>query len=109
MLSDKVVARDEKGVRTITLQRPEKKNALDAKMFEALTHQLREATADQEVKVTLMEMGIISPQVVVLTGAGEHFSSGNDLGNFLTAVSKGRTFYSMGRYLTNFNVSLFSY
>ena len=51
MLSDKVVASDEKGVRTITLQRPEKKNALDAEMFEALTHQLREAAADQEVKV----------------------------------------------------------
>jgi len=77
MLSDKVVASDEKGVRTITLQRPEKKNALDPEMFEALTHQLREAAADQEVKV------------VVLTGAGEHFSSGNDLGNFLTAVAKG--------------------
>ena len=92
MLSDKVVTSDEKGVRTITLQRPEKKNALDAEMFEALTHQLSEATADQEVKVTLMDMGIISPQVVVLTGAGEHFSSGNDLGNFLTAVSKGRTY-----------------
>jgi len=64
-------------VRTITLQRPEKKNALNAEMFDALNHRLREAAADQEVKV------------VVLTGAGEHFSSGNDLGNFLTAVSKG--------------------
>ena len=27
----------------------------------------------------------------MLTGAGEHFSSGNDLGNFLTAVSKGNS------------------
>ena len=56
MLSDRVVTSDEKGVRTITLQRPEKKNALDPEMFEALTHQLREAAADQEVKVTLVEM-----------------------------------------------------
>jgi len=77
MLSEKVVISEEKGVRTIRLQRPEKKNALDAEMFDALTHQLKQAAADEEVKV------------VVLTGAGEHFSSGNDLGNFLTAVSKG--------------------
>ena len=46
-----------------------------------------------------------SSQVVVLTGAGEHFSSGNDLGNFLTAVSKGRTYYYMGQCLTNLNLS----
>lgn len=62
MLSAKVVISDGKGVRTITLHRPEKKNALDAEMFEALTHRLREAAADQEVKVMLMEMkwGILS-------------------------------------------------
>ena len=97
MLSEKVVISDEKGVRTITLQRPEKKNALDAEMFDALTHQLRQAAADEEVKVVEFGKYIslsggfahIRSQVVVLTGAGEHFSSGNDLGNFLTAVSKG--------------------
>ena len=61
MFSDKVVKSDRKGVRTITLQRPEKKNALDAEMFDALTLRLREASADEEVKVVSVEMkyGII--------------------------------------------------
>ena len=53
---------DDKGVRTITLQRPEKKNALDAEMFDALTHRLKEAAADQEVKVGLKKRrGILFP------------------------------------------------
>ena len=48
---NKVVTSDCNGVRTITLQRPEKKNALDAEMFEGLTKQLRRAAVGEEVKV----------------------------------------------------------
>ena len=50
-MSNKVVTSDCNGVRTITLQRPEKKNALDAEMFEGLTKQLRRAAVGEEVKV----------------------------------------------------------
>ena len=95
-MSNKVVTSDCNGVRTITLQRPEKKNALDAEMFEGLTKQLRRAAVGEEVKVPWLIsvdrfslLTFLPPQVVVVTGAGEHFSSGNDLGNFLTAVSSG--------------------
>ena len=50
-MSSKVVTSDCNSVRTITLQRPEKKNALDAEMFEGLTEQLRRAAVGEEVKV----------------------------------------------------------
>ena len=67
-MSDKVVICDQKGVRTITLQRPEKKNALDAEMFDALTHRLKEAAADQEVKVGLKQ----EEEFCFLSGGGAH-------------------------------------
>ena len=57
------------GVRTITLQRPEKKNALDAEMFDALSHRLREAAADQEVKVGLKQK---KRQLFSLSGGCAH-------------------------------------
>ena len=95
-MTDKVISSNCKSVRTITLQRPKKKNALDAEMFEGLTKQLKRAAVREEVKVTRLKsvdrfslLTFLPPQVVVVTGAGEHFSSGNDLGNFLTAVSSG--------------------
>ena len=50
-MTDKVISSNCKSVRTITLQRPKKKNALDAEMFDELTHQLRQAADAQEVKV----------------------------------------------------------
>ena len=63
---------DEKGVRTITLQRPEKKNALDAEMFDALTFRLTKAAADQEVKVGLKQ----EEEFCFLSGGGAHRGRG---------------------------------
>ena len=54
-MTDKVISSNCKSVRTITLQRPKKKNALDADMFDELTHQLRQAADAQEVKVEVLE------------------------------------------------------
>jgi 2-(1,2-epoxy-1,2-dihydrophenyl)acetyl-CoA isomerase len=62
------VERDERGVATVTLSRPEKKNAIDYQMFEELLQvfdELSRSSADR---------------VLVLTGAGGNFSSGADLG-----------------------------
>lgn len=56
------------GAAWITLERPEKLNALDTAMVEALDARLDEASADDEVKV------------VVLRGEGRAFSAGYDLG-----------------------------
>ena len=57
-MTDKVISSNCKSVRTITLQRPKKKNALDAEMFDELTHQLRQAADAQEVKVEVLEAKI---------------------------------------------------
>jgi peroxisomal 3,2-trans-enoyl-CoA isomerase len=58
------------GVLTLTLNRPEKRNAITIDMYKAITRTLGEAGADPAVRV------------VVLTGAGGFYSAGNDLSNF---------------------------
>lgn len=55
------------GIRTITLDRPEVRNAFDDHTVKALTGVLTEAADDDATRV------------VVLTGAGNTFSSGGDL------------------------------
>jgi methylglutaconyl-CoA hydratase len=61
------VATDGRGVRTLTLARPETRNALDGALISALTEECERATAAPEVRV------------VVLTGAGSAFCAGADL------------------------------
>lgn len=60
----------DQGVATLTFDRPEKKNALDAAMYEALVGHLKTATADRAVRS------------VLITGAGNAFTAGNDLKDF---------------------------
>lgn len=57
-------------VATVTLNRPQKNNAIDIEMFEALAEIGRQIANDQSVRA------------VVLTGAGEHFCAGIDLSVF---------------------------
>ncbi len=64
-----IVERDERGVATVTLNRPEKKNALDYQMFDELLEVLDEVRNSA------------SDRVLVLTGAGGNFSAGADLGD----------------------------
>jgi methylglutaconyl-CoA hydratase len=59
---------DGRGVAMLTLDRPEKHNALDAGLIEALTAAAGRLGRDPAVRV------------VVLTGAGESFCAGGDLG-----------------------------
>jgi len=59
------------GVATLTLNRPEQRNALSSQLLEELVDGMRSARDDEDVKV------------VVLTGAGEKvFCAGADLGGF---------------------------
>ena len=58
---------DSDGVRTITLDRPEALNAFDTALYRAAGAALRDAAADDTVKVA------------VITGAGRAFSAGQDL------------------------------
>jgi 2-(1,2-epoxy-1,2-dihydrophenyl)acetyl-CoA isomerase len=61
------VSRSEGGIVTITLNRPEKKNAINATMWEELLPTFREIAATS------------TDRVVVITGAGGAFCSGADL------------------------------
>ena len=58
---------DDRGVATLTLNRPEKHNSLSAKMIDELTEGADQLGSDGSVRV------------VVLTGAGESFCAGGDL------------------------------
>jgi methylglutaconyl-CoA hydratase len=59
---------DGRGVATLTLNRPEKHNAMSAAMIAELTEAARALAADDAVRV------------VILTGAGASFCAGGDLG-----------------------------
>ncbi len=61
----------EDGVLSLTLNRPDKKNALNKQMYQQLVQQLQQAAQDDAVKVVLLQ------------GSAECFSSGNDLADFL--------------------------
>ncbi|MBS7250330.1 MAG: enoyl-CoA hydratase [Candidatus Freyarchaeota archaeon] len=63
------------GVAVITLNRPEKLNALNSQMNRDLKYALKEARDDPEVRV------------IVLTGAGRGFCSGADISDFAGGVT----------------------
>jgi enoyl-CoA hydratase/carnithine racemase len=58
------------GVMTLTLQRPDKKNALTGAMYDALSDALEKAETDASVRVILFQ------------GDGDSFTAGNDLADF---------------------------
>ncbi|XP_047502212.1 enoyl-CoA delta isomerase 2-like [Penaeus chinensis] len=60
----------ENGLRTITLNRPSKMNAITVEMYEEWIAALKEAADDPATVIT------------VTTGAGNYYCSGNDLSNF---------------------------
>lgn len=75
-MSEKLLREFKQGVLRLTLNRPERRNALDREMILALHECLDQAAGDAEVRV------------VCLTGAGEKsFCSGGDLG--ATAAQAG--------------------
>jgi enoyl-CoA hydratase/carnithine racemase len=58
---------------TLTLNRPEKQNAITREMYQTLSEALREANGDFSIRA------------VVITTSSAHFTSGNDLFDFLNA------------------------
>ncbi|WP_157219235.1 enoyl-CoA hydratase/isomerase family protein [Flavisphingomonas formosensis] len=63
------------GICTITLNRPERLNAIDEAMTRTLTQSFEALHEDSEIRV------------VVIAGAGKHFSSGGDIGNIADWLS----------------------
>jgi enoyl-CoA hydratase/carnithine racemase len=66
---------DEDGVRVLTLDRPDKLNAMTSALYRACADNLAEAATDDGVGA------------VVLTGRGRAFCAGNDLGELMGAAS----------------------
>jgi enoyl-CoA hydratase/carnithine racemase len=75
-MSDLLVSTDD-GVTTITFNRPARKNALTVQMYEAAVDALNAAAADKDVRV------------VVITGSGDSFTSGNDVADFMSTPPTG--------------------
>jgi 2-(1,2-epoxy-1,2-dihydrophenyl)acetyl-CoA isomerase len=67
-VTDALLVQDSGGVRTLTLNRPERKNAIDAELWVALADALRSTARDSTTRA------------LVLTGAGGAFCSGADIG-----------------------------
>jgi 2-(1,2-epoxy-1,2-dihydrophenyl)acetyl-CoA isomerase len=72
------VTHDERGVLTLRLDRPEKRNAIDDEMMRALVDEFDTASTDDHVRV------------IVLEGAGDHFCGGADIVARNTSVAGGR-------------------
>lgn len=72
-MTEFVSASLENHVLSLCFNRPERKNAITLAMYTTLADALNKAATDPAVRV------------VMLTGAGGNFTSGNDLGDFLAA------------------------
>ena len=76
-MSDHVIVTDEGPVRTVRMNRPDKKNALTAAMYDAMAIALETAGTDDRIRC------------VVIAGAPGAFSAGNDLAEFALAGVSG--------------------
>ena len=75
-MSDRVLTALEAGILTATLNRPEKRNAIDEPMIDALLAMLERADLDAGVRV------------IALRGAGTDFCAGMDLSELLASADK---------------------
>lgn len=66
-MSDDVIVQDDAGVRRITINRPERKNAMDVEVRQQFVRLIDEANADPKVGA------------IVITGAGGQFCAGADV------------------------------
>ena len=73
-MSDRVLAQVAGGVLTATLNRPEKRNAIDTEMIDAMLATLERADLDASVRV------------VAVRGAGRDFCAGMDLNELLASA-----------------------
>jgi enoyl-CoA hydratase/carnithine racemase len=75
MTDEAVLMSREDAVATITLNRPDKRNALNLPMWHGLTQHFNAAAEDESIRA------------VILTGAGDHFGVGADIGEFETVYA----------------------
>jgi enoyl-CoA hydratase/carnithine racemase len=75
--TDQIQRELDDGILTLRINRPDKKNALNLAMYQALADGLREADGDAAVRV------------ILICGSQGCFTSGNDLADFLAAPPTG--------------------
>lgn len=75
--ADLIQSEISEGILTLRINRPEKKNALNLAMYQALADGLTKADGDDTVRV------------ILICGTGECFTSGNDLADFMTVPPTG--------------------
>jgi enoyl-CoA hydratase/carnithine racemase len=83
-MTEHVLSETSGGVLTLTLNRPEKKNALTRAMYQALGDAIDQAAGDPDVRCVLIQAN------------GDMFTAGNDLADF-AAVNAGDTTASQAR------------
>src|SRR5436305_6325025 len=76
-MSEQVIVTDDGPIRTIRMNRPEKKNALTSAMYDAMAQAIETANGDSPIRC------------VLIAGAPGTFSAGNDLGDFMKAATGG--------------------
>jgi enoyl-CoA hydratase/carnithine racemase len=76
-MTEHVVVEKAEGILTLTLARPEKKNALTNAMYGKLADTLEAAETDPEARV------------IVIRGEGDMFTAGNDVGEFAAIAAGG--------------------
>ncbi|MEO8619229.1 MAG: enoyl-CoA hydratase-related protein [Sphingomicrobium sp.] len=69
-----LVSKNESGCLSITLARPERRNAITVSMYAAMADAIERAGQDDEIRLITIE------------GAGDDFTAGNDLFDFLQAM-----------------------
>src|SRR4051812_35634924 len=72
-MSEHVKVEKSGGVLAITLDRPERRNAITVAMYGALADAVEDASADPTVRA------------ITIRGEGQDFAAGNDLADFLQA------------------------
>jgi enoyl-CoA hydratase/carnithine racemase len=77
-MTDHVAVERSGRVLTITMNRPDKKNALTHAMYAVIADALTSAHDDAQIRC------------VIITGAGDSFTAGNDLGDFAAGIPEGK-------------------
>jgi enoyl-CoA hydratase/carnithine racemase len=75
-MTDHITQTLENRVLTLTINRPERKNALTQAMYGALADAINAANDDKAIRA------------IIITGAGDMFTAGNDLGDFASDMER---------------------
>ena len=86
-MSDHVQVNNERGVLSLRLARPERRNAITVAMYAALADAVEAAGRDETVRV------------ITIRGEGEDFTGGNDLADFLNEMPDRNQDVSVFRFL----------